>query len=59
MSETDSVGDEHRYGLWIESEDYERLTPYDDGDVNIEVTEEQAERLIQKFQKCGDTEGDA
>jgi DNA-directed RNA polymerase subunit RPC12/RpoP len=56
MSESDD-GQEQRYGLWIEAEDYERRTPYDDGDVNLDVTEEQADRLIQKFRKCGDAGG--
>lgn len=49
---------EQRYGLWIDADDYERITPYSDGDVSLEVTEEQAQRLVEKFGRCTSAEGD-
>lgn len=39
-----------RFGFWFESDDYYQATPYEDGDINFEMTEEQARSAIETLE---------
>ncbi|EMA30173.1 hypothetical protein [Halobiforma nitratireducens] len=45
-----STEHEQRFAFWLEPDDYHRANSYDDGDINLELTEEQAVSLIDKLE---------